>query len=166
MKKLNEQKTKTFPLKLSQLVVTLCFVCLALCAAGIAVTIVRIINHGIYGVMDVLKYPLLLVVCVFCIVVVISILIRARYVVDEKFLTTQFGIIKSSYTISEFTSLTVDMQTEKMTVYQGENFFVISIKAEWKDELVKAILEVNPKIEVDFTLTENKPPKDKNDGNK
>ena len=162
MKKLDPAKTKAFPLKLSKLIVALCIVCLALCAAGIAVTIVRIVNYGIYGIMDVLKYPLLLAVCVFCIVIVVSILIRARYLVDKKSLTTQFGVIKSVYSINEFTSLTMDIQTNKLTVHQGENFFVISVKTEWQDEFIKALLEAKPEIEVDYTLTENKPPKGKN----
>ena len=95
-----------------------------------------------------------------CIVIVISILVRARYLVDEKSLTTQFGFIKSSYSISEFTSLTVDMQTNKLIVYQGENFFVVGVKPEWRDDLINAILEVKPQIEIDYTLTENKPPKE------
>ena len=166
MKKINTGKVSVFPLKLSKLIIALCILCLGLCAAGIVVTTIRIINHGIFGVMDVLKYPLLLAVCVFCIVVVISILIRARYIVDEKSLITQFGLIKTTYVISDFTSITVDMQTEKMTVYQGENFFVISVKPEWKDDFIKAILAVKPEIEVDFTLTENKPPKNEKNSDK
>ena len=162
MKKLDTEKTKVFPFKLSNLLLILSILCLALCAAGITVTIIRIVNFGIHGVMDVLKYPLLLAICLLCIAVVISILIRTHYVVGEQTLTTQYGFIKSTYSIQDFTSITVDMQTNKLTIYQGENFFVLTVKAAWQNDFVQAILEVNPSIQVDYTLTENKPPKEEN----
>ena len=162
MKKSTDQKNKIlFPLKLSKVMIALCIVCIALCLAGIAVTIFRIVNNnGINGVMDVLKYPLLILICLFCIALVLSILIRSQYAVDDKNLTTQFGFIKSTYPIKDFTSLTVDSQQQKLTVYQGENFFVLSVKETWLNDMVHAILQSKPSLEVSYTLTENLPPKE------
>ena len=160
MKKLDLEKTKVFPFKLSKLLLILCILCLALCVAGIVVTVIRMINFGIAGVLDVLKYPLLIAVCALCIAIVISILVRTCYMVDEKSLTTQYGFIKSVYPIQEFTSMTLDMQTNKLTIYQGENFFILSVNKDWENEFIHAILAVKEDLEIDYTLTENKPPKE------
>ena len=160
MKNVENQK-KVFPLKLSKLIITLCFVCIALCLAGIGVTIFRIVrNGGIHGILDALKFPMLILVCLFCIALVVSILIRSQYTVDETNLTTAFGFIKSQYPIKDFTSMTVNSHTHKLTVYQGEEFFVLTVKEAWENDLVQAILQSKPDIEVSYVLTDNTPPKE------
>ncbi len=160
MKQSIEKKGTVFPVKLSKLLFILCIACLVLCATGIGVTVYRIVKVGIHGVLDVFKYPLLIAVCLLCILLVLSIMIRARYIVDDKTLTTQFGIIKSVYPLKDITAVTVDLQTNKLTVHQGENFFLLGIAPAWQNQFVLALTKDHPSIDVRYTLTENKPPKD------
>lgn len=154
-------QTKTFPLRLGKLILILCGVCLALCAAGIAVTVVRIVeNEGIHNLEDVLKFPLLIAVCLLCALLVVSLLIRSRYLIDDKFLTVQFGLIKTKYSLADLTALVVNQQNNKITFYQGEAFFVLSVQSAWSHEFVHAILEKKENLDVSYTLTDNKPPKE------
>ncbi len=137
-------------------------ICLAIGAillslAGIVVSVYRIVNFGIREFADALQSPFLILVCLFCIVLICSIFIKSQYVVDDTHYTTQFGFIKSKYEIKNITSLSLDMDTKKLTVYFGEEFTVLSLNPTWQDEFIAAIRAVNPEIEFTFTLAENKP---------
>ena len=127
---------------------------LALCAAGIAVSIYRIAKFGIVEWMDALKSPLLIAACLFCIATVLGILIKSQYIIDETYYTTQFGFIKSKFPIKEITRLELNTDTHKLTVFIGEEFSVLSLSPIWNDEFIAALREVNPDMEFTFTLAE------------
>lgn len=161
MKKIDNQTQKSiFPFKLSKVIFALCLLCMAICVAGIVITVIRIVNNGgIKGVLDVLKYPLLIVVEIFFIVFAISVIIRSRYIVTDTSLITQFGIVKSTYSLKDITTLTLDTKANKLFVYQGEVFFVLSVRKEWQTQLIQAILQSKPDLSVNFTLEDGEPPK-------
>lgn len=163
MKKQELENVKRFKMKFSPAIILLCFAVLALCGVGIGVSVWRIVRFGIKGFNDVIKYPFLIGVCVFCIVIVISILIRSQYVVVGDMFITQFGIIKTKFPIKEMTSLLFDRDLYKLSIYFGEQFSVISVSPTWNEELVRALLDVNPNIDYGFTLTEPPQGKTKND---
>ncbi len=164
MKKQEPENVKRFKMKFSPTIFLLCVAVLALCGVGIGISIWRIARFGIKGFNDVIKYPFLIAVCVFCIVIVISILIRSQYVVIGETFITQFGIIKTKFSIKEMTSLLFDRDLYKLSIYFGEQFSVISVSPAWNEELVRALLAVNPSIDYGFTLAE--PPKDKTEKDK
>lgn len=164
MKKPETENVKRFKMKFSPTIILLCIAVLALCGAGIALSVWRIVRFGINGFNDVIKYPFLIAVCIFCIVIVIGILIRSQYVVNEKAFITQFGIIKSKFAICEITSILLDRDLKKLSIYFGEQYSVLSVSPEWNEELVRALLAVNPNIDYGFTLTD--PPKNKTDNDK
>ena len=66
----------------------------------------------------------------------------------------QFGIIKSKFSVADFTSILLDTDSKKLTVYMGEEFFVVTTNPEWNNDFVQALREVKPDIEFSFTLTE------------
>lgn len=146
------------------MIICLCIAIFLLCGVGIGVSVWRIVRFGIKGFNDVIKYPFLIAVCLFCIVIVIAILIRSQYIVDGESFITQFGIIKSKFAIQDITSILLDRDLKKLSVYFGEQYSVISVSPEWNEELVRALLDVNPNIDYGFTLSE--PPKDKTDNKK
>ena len=157
-KKQEQQNTRRFRIRFSPVIILLCVAVLLLCFLGIGVSVWRIIHFGIKGFNDVLKYPFLIAVCLFCIVIVVSLLIRSEYVATEKQFVIRFGIIKSKYEISDITSLLYDRDLKKLSVYFGEAYITVSVAAEWNEDLVRALLAVNPNIDYGFTLAE--PPKD------
>ncbi len=148
------QEAKYFKFLFTPLMVILAIAVLILCAGGIALSVWRITQEGIHGLSDALKSPFLIAICIFGIVVVTSLLIRSRYIVTKDTLTTQFGIIKSKFSITDFTSVLLDTDSKKLTVYMGEDFFVVTTNPEWNNDFVQALREAKPELEFSFTLTE------------
>lgn len=155
-KKQQPTEAKIFKIKFSKLIVGLCVAVYLLCIAGIALSVWRIIRFGINGFSDALQSPFLIAISAFCIVLVTAILIKSQYVVDQTHFTSQYGFIKSKFTIKEITSILLDTDTKKLTVHFGEQFMTVSGSPEWNEDFVRALLAVNPDIEYSFTLTENK----------
>ena len=125
MKKQELDNVKSFKMKFSPMIICLCIAVLALCGVGIGISIWRIARFGIKGFNDVIKYPFLIAVCIFCIVIVIAILIRSQYVVLGETFITQFGVIKTKFPLKEMTSLLFDRDLCKLSIYFGEQFSVM-----------------------------------------
>lgn len=156
----NQTPTReVFKIKFSKVIILLCVAIFALCGVGIGLSVWRIIRYGVNGFGDALKSPFLIAVCAFCIVLVVCVLIKSQYVVDERYFITQFGFIKSKFEIKEITSLLLDAQLKKLTIYFGEQFTVISVSPDWNERFVRALLAVNPDIEYSFTFSD--PPENK-----
>jgi hypothetical protein len=94
--------------------------------------------------------------------VVTSILIKSQYAVDDKYFTSQYGLIKSKFPVKDVTALTFDTDEKKLTVNFGEQFRVLSVNPDYSEALVRALLAVNPNIDYGFTLAENKPSNENN----
>ena len=127
---------------------------IVLCSLGIGISIYRIVQFGIQGFNDALKSPFLILVCVFCIVLVVSILVKSQYVIDDQKFIIQFGFIKNAFFIKDVTSIILDSDSNKLTVYFGEQFSVLSMNSLWNDELVNKLREINENIEYSFTLSD------------
>lgn len=148
------KKAKYFKYEFTKTLIALIFVVLALCAAGIAVSIYRLYRFGITGWMDALKSPLLIAVCIFCIATILGVLFKSQYIIDETHYTTQFGFIKSKFPIKDITKLELNSDTHKLTVFIGEEFSLLSLSPIWNNEFIAALREVNPDMEFTFTLAE------------
>ncbi len=136
--------------------IVLAIAVILLCAAGITVTCYRMREYGFTPTFaDIMKFPLLIAVCVFCIVLVVAILVKSQYAVDDTYYTTQFGFIKSKFLIKDITAIELNTDTQKLTVFVGENFSVLTLSPDWRDEFIAAIREVNPDVDFSFTLAEN-----------
>ena len=132
--------------------IVLLIVALALCVAGLIVSIFRIRNEGVHGFTDALQSPLLIAICVFAIVFIISVLIKSQYVVTDKHYVSQFGFVKSRFLIKDVTKIELDSDTKKLTVFVGEQFMILSLPPEQNDAFVQAMREVNKDIDFSFTL--------------
>ncbi len=158
MEKQNKKNKNTEPKRFSYtftpVMLVLIIGVLLLCSAGIAVSIWRIVQFGIKGFNDVIKYPFLIAVCVFCIVLMISLLIKSQYIVDDKHFTTQYGFVKSRFLIKDVTSIVYNTDTKKLTLKFAEEFATFTVNPDWNEQLVRALLAVNPNIDYSFTLTD------------
>lgn len=150
------QEAKTFKFRFTPLMIALSIVVILLCAAGAALSVWRITQQGINGFNDALKSPLLIAICIFGIVVVVTMLAKSQYIITKDNLIVQFGIIKSKFPVASFTSILLDTDSKKLTVYMSEEFFVVTTNPEWNNDFVQALREVKPEIEFSFTLTEGK----------
>ena len=135
---------------------------LVLCSIGIALSIWRLIkSNGVHNFGEALKSPFLILICLFCIAVVISLLISSQYAVTNEHFIMQFGFIKSTYPIKDITSVLLNTDNQKLTVYMGEEYFVATVNPQWNNDLVQALRKVNPDIEYSFTLADKKDTDDK-----
>ena len=155
------KKATYFKYQFTPTLIVLSLAVILLCLAGMGISIYRIVRFGVAGVSGVLKSPLLIAICIFCIVLTISVLTKSQYIVDETYYTTQFGFIKSKFPIKDVTKLQLDTDTQKLTVFVGEQFSVLSLSPEWNHEFIAAIRKVNPDIEFTFTLSEKPNKKEK-----
>ena len=153
------QEAKTFKFSFTPLMLVLSIVVILLCVAVAVLSAWRITQQGINGFNDALKSPLLIAICIFGIVVVVAMLAKSQYIITKDNLIVQFGIIKSKFPVANFTSALLDTDSKKLTVYMGEEFFVVTTNPEWNNDFVQALREVKPEIEFSFTLTDGKPDK-------
>ena len=148
------KQAKYFKYTFTKTIIALIIAVIALCLAGIALSIYRITRFGIAHWSDALKSPLLIAICIFCIVTVVGMLIKSQYIIDERYYTTQFGFIKSKFPIKDITKLELNTDNHKLTIFVGEEFSVLSLSPAWNDDFIAALRQVNPDIEFSFTLAE------------
>ena len=147
-------QAKIFKIQFSKSILFLAVAVYVLCVVGVAVSVWRIMQFGVKEFLDVIKYPFLIAVCLFCIVLVTCVLAKSQYVVDEQHLTTQYGFIKSKFPVKNITEIVQDTDCKKLTVKFGEEYMVITVSSTWNEAFVRALLAVNPDIDYGFTLTE------------
>ena len=157
MKKQGNTQNKYFKIKFSLGIYLLIAAIFLLCAASIFVSVWQIAKFGLVGFSDYLKYPLLILISLFCIAVVISMLIKSQYVVNKQHLLSYYGFIKSRFPIQNITSMLLDTDTKKLTIRFGEQFIVLKMHYDWSEQFIRAILDVNPNVDYSFTMAENKP---------
>lgn len=155
------QEATSFKFRFTPLMLALSVLVLLLFGGGIAISVWRITKTGVHSFNDVLKSPFLIAICLFGIVVVVAMLARSRYTVTKNELVMQFGLIKSRFPVEKFTSVVLDTDAQKLTVYIGEEFFVVTTNPAWNNDFVQALRAVKPEIEFSFTLTEGKSEKKK-----
>ena len=154
MKNVSNQNHTIIKIRFSKLIILLCIGVYLLCGVGAGISVWRILRFGVHGFSDVLKYPFLIAVCLFCITLITSLLIRSQYVVTDEQFITQYGFVKSKFPIKTITELTLNNDCNKLTVNFGETFMVISVSPEWQETLINALLKANPDIRYEFTLTD------------
>jgi hypothetical protein len=165
-----EKPVKTYKFRFSPMMIAVFCIGIVLCAVCFALTSWQFVEFviGVRGdissVWEWIKYILLYFVSVFLSLLLIAMLIRSRYIITEKRLITQFGIIFSKYEIKKIRSVCLVSGTKKLNVYFDDfksRFITIVVKEEWYDDFIKTLTSINEKIEFDFTDPENKDRKKK-----
>jgi hypothetical protein len=156
-KQSTQQEPKYFRFQFTKNTIVLSVAALIVCAAAVIISAIRIVKNGLHSFNDFLTSPLLMLIGILGIAVIVALLIKSQYIVDDTHFTTQFGFIKSKTAIKDITSIVYDTETKKLTVYMGEAFSVIAVSPTWNETFVRALLKVNPDIDYSYTVTENKP---------
>ena len=106
----NAKNIKRFPYKLTTTMYLLAFGAIALCLTGLGISIYRIVKFGVNGFTEYLQSPLIIGICILGIAVIISILVKSEYAVDEQYFYIRFGIIKDKFSIKDVTSMILDTE--------------------------------------------------------
>ena len=150
------QEAKKFKYPFTKAMIALAVGVILLCLVGIILSVYRLTLTGIQDFSDVLKSPFLIAICVFCIVIVVALLIKSQYLIVGTDYVVQFGLIKSKYPIQDITSLALDSDSQKLTVFVGEQFSVLTLSSAWSHDFIAALRTVKPEIDFTFTLAESK----------
>ena len=150
-----------YKFKFSPLLIGLCAVGLVLCATCLALTtwqLVDFVSSGDMGsIYDWIKYALLYLVSILLAVIIIAMLIRSQYVVTDRELIMQFGVIKQKYELKKIYSVHLFRGSGKLAVYFDDlktNYMVIVVKEDWYTDFVRELTDRNPHIAFSFSTAE------------
>ncbi len=152
---------KRYPFRFSTLTLLLILLGLLLSAAGFALTtwqFTGFLSDGdMTSVYEWLKYALLYLVSVLFAVLLTAMLIRSQYILNDRELVMQFGLIRSRYALKTIYSVHLFKGANKLAVYFDDfhtKYMVIVVKESWYDDFVKSLLERNEKIGFSFSTAE------------
>lgn len=162
---------KKFRYNFPKLTLILIIVGLAACLAGFIVNLYVCITQGVmYAVnpyIPLITYILMFAVTIVASGLLISILCASFYRVDDKAITTYFGIIRSSYDIKKVDTLVLDRETNKLLVYmEDESYIAVVIKSAQYQDFVQAVIDVNPVVGYAIQSIENTPDDNEDKKNK
>ena len=156
---------KIYKYKFTKLTLSLIYVGIALCVAGLGVNIYSIstsnIGESAKIVYPIIQYSLMFFIPIVLLILLISLILSSYYSIDATTLKTSFGIIKSKYDIREIQHIVLDRTTNKLTVFLNDSvFFVIVVREEWYEDFIDTLCKANPKIEFTIRSKENDLDKD------
>ncbi len=150
---------KTYKFKLSKAAVILTLAGILLGLGAIGFTVWRIYRTGFSEPLYIIQHVVLLLVGTIAIVIFASILIRSVYKITDKEIVLWFGIIKSTFKISDIESLHLFTKTNKLVIYfKDEKYTVVVVKPDWYNEFCKEILARNEKIRYDVSVSDSDEP--------
>ena len=155
-----ERQPAKFSFKFSGTMIAVFCLLLVLCAGGIALTtwqLIGFLGGDISSVWRWMQFLLMYLVCILLIVFVLAMLIKSQYVITDKELIMQFGLIRSKYELKKIYSVRHFKGSGRLAVYFDDfknKYAIIVVKESWYDDFVKALLERNEKISYDFTTAE------------
>ncbi len=128
---------------------------LLLCAAGIAISIYRIVAGGINSPFDWIGVAIMMVACVLLGVIIVTMFFCSNYSVDKKYLSLRLGIIRTRYALENVSSVHLFEGAGKLAVYFKDGRYVaIVIERNQFDAFVKEISEKNEKIGFSYSTAE------------
>lgn len=151
-----KRSTDKFPFKFSPMMLFVFILLLLLCAGGFGLTLWQFLDFlkgDIGSVWEWLKYILMFFVCGLLFILVIAMLIRSQYVITDRELILQFGIIKTRYELKKIRSVRHFMGSGRLAVYFDDmknQYSIIVVKEIWFKPFVEALKARNEDLEFDF----------------
>lgn len=152
-----KNKVKSFKFQFSLPIQLLFVLALLLSAAGIGLTIWRIVAQGENSVYVWMQHAILLLVSALMAILVIAMLLKSEYTLTNEQLILSFGLIRSKYDLKKIYSVHLFRGAKKLAVYFDDyktNYIIIYVKESWYDEFIKTLVSLNPKIGFSFSSPE------------
>lgn len=159
---MNTKQTKKeyFSAHLPVWIIVACVAVALFGATAIVLSVWRLVSFEVRQPFDVVKDVVLLPIGLFCIATPLAIIFRSGYTVKNGILMQSFGFFRTKYEIKEISSLLLNSQEHKLTVYFEKNAVSILITPDKNEAFTRALIAQNPDIDYGFTLAEN-PPEEK-----
>ncbi len=155
--KTNSKNNVYFPARLPVTIVIACIGVMLLGLGGMALSVWRLIAFPVRDVWDTVKDILILPIGGFCAVTPLTVVLRSGYTITDKRLTQRFGIFRTQYDIRDISSMVLNSESKKLTVYFQGQAIVPMIAPDTNEAFSRAILTVKPDIDYGFTLADNPP---------
>lgn len=146
---------KKYKFRFSTLILCIFALGLALCAAGLGLNIYRLLTQGAQSPYEWMQYIILFFVSILLAVIIVSMFIKSQYVITERKLIVQFGIIRTKYDITKISSVHLFQGAGKLAVYFSDNkYTAVVIKECYFDDFIKELTSKNEKIGFSFSTAE------------
>lgn len=148
---------KYYQFKFSLSMILLLILAIVLCVAGFGVTIWRMVVAGTGSAWQWIQYILLFVISFSLAGIAVSMLVCSRYIVTDKEVILQFGIIKQRYKIEKIRYIHLFQGAKKLAVYFDDarcKQIMIVIKEELYDDFTKTLLKRNDHTGFSFSTAE------------
>ena len=112
---------------------------------------------GVVTTYDWLSFGLFYLVSVLFAALLIAMLIRSQYIITDKQIILQFGLIKTKYEIKDIFSIHRFQGENKLAVYFDDfktKYAVIVVKDIWYDDFVKTLISRKPGLSFSFSTAE------------
>ena len=154
-KMLYTESMKRYKFLFSKLLYAVFALAIVLCCAGVGTAIWRYVMGYIEDTYVWIGFCVLLFVSAFLAVLIVSIMIRSYYSIDDKELCLRLGLLKSRYPLKTVSSVHLFKGSGKLVVYFKDNRYSAIVIAESEyDDFVKTLLEKNDRIGFSFSSPE------------
>ncbi len=156
----NEMGIKRYPFHFSAPMIAVFIAGILLCITGVIITTWRVFTYladGVVTTYDWLSFGLFYLVSVLFAVLLIAMLIRSQYIITDKQIILQFGLIKTKYEIKDIFSIHRFQGENKLAVYFDDfktKYAVIVVKDIWYDDFVKTLISRKPGLSFSFSTAE------------
>ena len=155
---MNEKKR--YPFHFTAMMLVLFWTGLLLALAGFSLTVWRFaafLSDGAPSPYGWAQYIILFAVAVFLAVLLASILLRSEYVIREKDIVLQLGILRIEYPLKDLRHIHLFRGSKKLALYfEGEkpSYAAVVIKSELFGEFTQELLDRCPSAEFSFSTPE------------
>ncbi len=126
-----------------------------LCLAGVGASIYRIASGSVATDYDWIGVCVMIFACLFLVALIISMLIRSVYVVDEKYFTLWLGFIRTRYELKQINSVHLFEGAGRLVVYYKDNgYAAVVIKRDEFDDFIQTVTKFCDKIGFSYSTAE------------
>lgn len=145
---------KKFRFKYAPAVWILLVLVLLLSVGGLLWNIYNLIEfYSLNHVFKLVSYALIVIVCLFLTVFVLSVIFYGNYLIKSDTLYTCFGFFRSKSNIYDIVCLSLFKKSNKLVVYfKDQTYTVIVIDESLYDEFVLSLRKINPQIIYDTRI--------------
>lgn len=152
---------KKFKFSYSPLVIVILIVGIVIAVAAFVMQLISLINNPYPSAYNIVTFISVTLVTAFYLSLAVSMFVASYYMIDDKYLTLRWGILKNQLEIKSMTEVDLNDDTHTLTIFYNEdNFFVLKSATIPFADLVEGLMSVNKNI--NFKLSGVKTPDDQN----
>lgn len=120
---------------------------IVLCIVLLVGNIFRLVNNNGFGdVYSTITYIFIFLLALLAPALLLSVLYHSSYIVENGKFITEFGFIRSDYSLAQFTELIYNAEKSELNIVMGDKYMIFKVDATWIKEFVAALKKENKNI--------------------